>query len=175
MRNERKHGEYNLTMFDDFHVGRREVHAMVEIPHTHTGYGSGPIELGNDRAIEEGLVDTESMRLVRHGMALGGSWVAIVDNYTEEQFAELEELVTGLEDYPTLSDDHHHQADEDMKLDFIRMELSYEDAELEVDVLNAIYELSLLFVHEGDGHYFITEDDFGAALQHAKQQEVAAV
>lgn len=175
MRNERKHDEYDLTMFDGFHVGRREVYTMVEIPHTHTGYGSGPIESGNDRAIKEGVVDTESMRLVRHGMALGGSWVAIVDEYTEEQFEELEELVASLVDYPILSDDHYHQADEEMKLDFIRMELSYEDADLEADVLNAIHELGLLLEHEGDGHYYISEDDFGAALQYAKQQEVAAV
>lgn len=171
MRYERKHNEYDLTMFEDFHVGRREVCTMVEIPRTNIGYGSGPVELGNCRAIEEGIIDAESMNLVQHGAGLGLSWVAIVDEYTEEQLAELEELVMSLEEYGVVSDDHYHKADEDMKLDFIGMELSYEDSELESEVLNAIHELSLLFEHEGDGYYFISDADFQAAVQHAKEKK----
>ena len=155
--------EYGLDVYYD----RHEEYHYVIIPHTYTGWGSGTLERANNLALGQDAERCGQMNIDDMYDGLGTGLVAIVDNYTDDQWALLEELVTDLEDYPIYDDILFTDIEGESQVEAIDRMLPY-DADVEADaVLNAIFELGLYFVEEEGENWYISEQDLNAAIQYA--------
>lgn len=137
---------------------------VVEIPHTSIGYFSDAVDESNHFTIENddnlvGRLNLETMY---------GYWVAIVDDYTDDQFDELNGLLEQLGDYPILDESLWSEIDQRMaieSLEYIRTD--DRDDVSDDDVMQAIHELGLEYYHEGEGNYHIEESDLARAVEYA--------
>lgn len=158
-----ENNEYGLDVYFDRH---KEQH-YVAIPHTHTGWGSGTLERANNLALGQdadrcGQMNIDDMYDVS-GTFLG----AIVDNYTDEQWELLEELLEILMFRDPYDEQLFHEIVHESQLEAIDSMLPY-DAEVEAEaVLHAIFELGLYFVEEEGENWYITEQDLNHAIQYA--------
>lgn len=158
-----ENNEIGLDVYFDRH---KEQH-YVEIPHTHTGWGSGTIERANNIALGRDSERCGQMNIDEQSDVSGSQLVAIVDNYTSEQWELLAELITELEDYPIYDDILFTGIEGESQLEAIDRMLPY-DAEVEAEaVLHAIFELGLYFVEEEGENWYITEQDLSHAIQYA--------
>lgn len=158
-----ENNEFGLDVYFDRH---KEQH-YVPIPHTHTGWGSGTIERANNLALSEDVERCGQLNIDEQFDASGTQLVAIVDNYTSEQWELLAELITELEEYPVYDEELFHEVEYASQLEAIDSMLPY-DAEVEAEaVQQAIFELGLYFVEEEGENWFITEQDLSHAIQYA--------
>ena len=161
-----KYVENNEFGLDVYYDRYKEYH-YVDIPHTHTGWGSGTLERANNLALGQDAERCGQMNIDDMYDASGTFLGAIVDGYTDEQWELLEELVTELEDYPIYDDTLFTDIERDSQLEAIDRMLPY-DAEVEPEaVLYAIHELGLYFVEEEGESWYISEQDLNAAIQYA--------
>ena len=155
--------DYGLDVYYD----RYKEYHYVDIPHTHTGWGSGTLERANNLALGQDAERCGQMNIDDMYDASGTFLGAIVDGYTDDQWELLEELVTELEDYPIYDDTLFTDIERESQLQAITDMLPY-DADVEPEaVLYAIHELGLYFVEEEGENWFITEQDLNAAIQYA--------
>lgn len=175
MRNrEYQHPEYDLTIVEYSLYGPRGVEEFVEIPHTHTGYGASAIELSNDRYLESDTEMWGRLNIDNHGTMF---WYANVLDYTAEQWEELEELVTGLTDYPLLCDQTHSEVEQELIYEYVEWALPHDTDVTADEFLDASLELDIYVEPDGDT-YYISEEDFDEVLKYAeemKKRELAAV
>ena len=158
-----ENNEYGLDVYQD----RLKGVTFVEIPLTHVGYGSGTLERANNLALGQDAERCGQMNIDDMHDASGTFLAAIVDNYTDEQWELLEELVTELEYYPIYDDTLFTDIERESQLEAIDHMLPYDtDVEAEA-VLYAIFELGLYFVEEDGENWFISEQDLNAAIQYA--------
>ena len=158
-----ENNEFGLDVYFDLH----KEHYYVEIPHTHTGWGSGTLERANNLALGQDAERCGQMNIDDMYDGSGTQLVAIVDNYTDDQWELLEELVTNLEDYPIYDDILFTDIEGESQLEAIDHMLPY-DAEVEPSaVLYAIFELGVLFEEEEGENWYISEQDLNAAIQYA--------
>ena len=158
-----ENNEFGLDVYRD----RLKDVTFVEIPHTHTGYGSGTLERANNLALGQDAERCGQMNIDDMFDDSGTFLGAIVDNYTDEQWELLEELVTDLEDYPIYDDILFTDIEGESQIEAIDRMLPY-DADVEAEaVLYAIHELGLYFVEEEGEIWYITEQDLNAAIQYA--------
>ena len=158
-----ENNEYGLDVYYD----RHEEYHYVLIPHTHVGWGSGTLERANNLALGQDAERCGQMNIDDMYDGSGTGLVAIVDNYTDDQWELLEELVTDLEDYPFYDDILFYEIERESQLEAIKDMLPY-DAEVAPEaVLNAIFELGVLFEEEDGENWFISEQDLNAAIQYA--------
>lgn len=171
---EYQHPEYDLTIVERCNFGPRDVDEFVEIPHTHTGYGASAVELSNDRYLESDSEMIGRLNLDNHGTMF---WYANVRDYTDEQWEELEELVTGLNDYLLLCDETHSEVEQELMYEYVKDALPYDTDVTADDFFFASLELGIYVEPDGDT-FFITEEDFAEVLKFAeelKKEELATV
>ena len=161
-----RYEDYPMIESTNRYVPNLRDHAeVVEIPYTSIGYYSDAIDESNHATIESddnlvGRLNLETMH---------GYWVAIIDGYTDEQFDELNDLIAQLRDYPILDESLWSEIDQRMALEALSW-LRTDDYKHDVsdeEVYYAIHELGFDYVHEGDGSYYITEEDLDAAVKYA--------
>ena len=158
-----ENNEFGLDVYYD----RYKEHHYVAIPHTHVGWGSGTLERANNLALGQDAERCGQMNIDDMHDASGTFLVAIVDNYTDDQWELLEELVTDLEDYPIYDDILFTDIEGESQIEAIDRMLPY-DAEVEPSaVLESIHMLDLYFVEEEGENWYITEQDLNAAIQYA--------
>ena len=158
-----ENNEFGLDVYRD----RLKDVTFVEIPHTHTGWGSGTLERANNLALGQDAERCGQMNIDDMFDASGTFLGAIVDGYTDDQWELLEELVTELEYYPIYDDILFTDIERESQLEAIDHMLPYDtDVEAEA-VLYAIFELGLYFVEEEGENWYITEQDLNAAIQYA--------
>ena len=158
-----ENNEYGLDIYYD----RHEEYHYVLIPHTHTGWGSGTLERANNLALGQDAEWCGQMNIDDQYDGSGTGLVAIVDNYTDDQWELLEELVTDLEDYPIYDEETYYELEYESQLEAIKDMLPY-NADVEADaVLNAIFEVDLYFVEEEGENWYISEQDLNDAIQYA--------
>lgn len=167
MHKEYQHPEYDLTIVERSHYGPRGVEEFVEIPHTHTGYGASAIELSNDRYLESDTEMWGRLNIDNHGAMF---WYANVRDYTTEQWEELEELVTGLNDYPLLCDQTHSEVDQELRELYIQDCLPYDTDVTADEFLDASIELEIDVEPDGDS-YYMSEEDFDEVLKYAEEMK----
>ena len=167
-----RYENYPMVESSNRYVPNLRDHAeVVEIPYTSIGHYSDAIDESNHFTIESddnlvGRLNLETMY---------GYWVAIIDGYTDEQFDELNDLIEQLRDYPILDESLWSETEQRMSLEALSlMRTDDQDDVSDDDVLYAIHELGLLFEHEGDGHYYISEEDLNAAVEYAAENQQAA-
>lgn len=158
-----ENNEYGLDVYFD----RYKEHHYVDIPHTHTGWGSGTLERANNLALGQDTERCGQMNIDDMYDVSGTFLAAIVDNYTSEQWELLEELVAGLSEYAIYDETLYYEIEHESQLEAIDRMLPY-DAEVEAEaVLQAIFELGVLFEEEEGENWYITEQDLNAAIQYA--------
>lgn len=159
-----ENNEFGLDVYFD----RHKEHYYVEIPHTHVGWGSGTLERANNLALGQDADRCGQMNIVDMYDVSGTQLVAIVDNYTSEQWELLEELLETLMFRDPYDDTLFYEFEHESQLEAIDRMLPY-DAEVEAEaVLYAIFELGVLFEEEEEGeNWYITEQDLNAAIQYA--------
>lgn len=163
-----ENNEYGLDVYRD----RLKDVTFVEIPHTHTGYGSGTLERANNLALGQDADRCGQMNIDDMFDDSGTFLGAIVDGYTDEQWELLEELVAGLSeyaiyDYAIYDEETYREVVYESQLESINYMLPY-DTDIEPEsVLTAIFELGLYFVEEEGENWYITEQDLNAAIQYA--------
>ena len=158
-----ENNEFGLDVYYD----RHEEYHYVIIPHTYVGWGSGTLERANNLALGQDAERCGQMNIDDMYDGLGTGLVAFVDNYTDDQWELLEELVTDLEDYPFYDETLYYEIERESQLEAIKDMLPY-DAEVEPSaVLYAIFELGVLFEEEEGENWYISEQDLNAAIQYA--------
>ena len=155
--------EYGLDVYYDRY---KEV-TFVEIPHTHVGWGSMVLHKANNKALGQDAERCGQMNIDDMHDASGTGLVAIVDNYTDDQWELLEELLTDLSDYHIYDESIYYELEYESQLEAVTDMLPY-DAEVEPEaVLYAIHMLGLYFVEEVGENWYISEQDLNAAIQYA--------
>lgn len=155
--------EYGLDVYRD---RLRDV-TYVEIPHTHVGYGSMVLHKANNRAIGQDAERCGQMNIDDMFDASGTYLAAIVDDYTDEQWELLAELVATLNDYAIYDEFIYYELEHESQLDAVSAMLDGDEVEPSA-VLQAIFELGIYFEEEEGESWYITEDD----LKHAKQYAI---
>lgn len=156
----------------DVYYDRVKGHYYVEVPYSFVGYGENSNSISNYHSI---LGDTErvgQMDLDSLSQPMGSCVVAIVDDYTDEQWELLIELIEGLIDYPVYDELHYLDLQDGMMLEFIQETLYYDYPDEEVlagDVLNALLDNGNIPEEEENGTFYIHQDDFDAAVNAAKE------
>lgn len=158
-----ENNEFGLDVYFD----RYKEHYYVAIPHTHTGWGSGTLERANNLALSEDAERCGQMNINDAYNVSGTYLVAIVDNYTDEQWELLEELLETLMFRDPYDEQLFHEIESESQMEAIKDMLPY-DTDIEPSaVLESIHMLDLYFVEEEGENWYISEDDFKVALQHA--------
>lgn len=158
-----ENNEYGLDVYQDRH---KDV-TFVEIPHTHVGWGSGTLERANNLALSEDAERCGQMNIDDQYDVSGTGLVAIVDNYTDDQWELLEELLETLMFRDPYDEQLFHEIVHESQLEAIDRMLPY-DADVEAEaVLYAIHELGVLFEEEEGENWYISEQDLNAAIQYA--------
>ena len=158
-----ENNEFGLDVYFD----RLNDYHYVEIPYTHTGWGSGTLERANNLALGQDVERCGQMNINDQYDVSGTFLGAIVDNYTSEQWELLEELVAGLSEYAIYDETLYYEIESESQLEAIDHMLPY-DAEVEPRaVQQAIFEVGLYFVEEEGENWFITEQDLSHAIQYA--------
>lgn len=155
--------EYGLDVYQDRHKGV----TFVEIPHTHVGWGSGTLERANNLALGQDAERCGQMNIDDMYDVSGTGLVAIVDNYTDDQWELLEELLETLMFRDPYDEQLFQDIESESQIEAIKDMLPYDtDVEPEA-VLYAIHDLGVLFEEEDGENWFISEVDFNAAIQYA--------
>ena len=158
-----ENNEFGLDVYYD----RHEEYHYVIIPHTHVGWGSGTLERANNKALGQDAERCGQMNIDDMLDVSGTFLAAIVDNYTDEQWELLSELVYNLNEYPLYDETLYYEIVHESQLEAIDRMLPY-DADVEPEaVLYAIFELGLYFVEEVGETWYISEQDLNAAIQYA--------
>ena len=155
--------EYGLDVYYD----RYKEHHYVAIPHTHTGWGSGTLERANNLALGQDAERCGQMNIDDMHDASGTFLAAIVDNYTDDQWELLEELLTDLSDYHIYDESIYYELEHESQLEAVTDMLPYDSDVGPEAVLESIHELELYFVEEEGENWFISEQDLNAAIQYA--------
>ena len=158
-----ENNEFGLDVYRD----RLKDVTFVEIPHTHTGYGSGTLERANNLALGQDAERCGQMNIDDMYDASGTFLGAIVDGYTDEQWELLAELVEDLNEYSIYDETLYLDLEYESQLDAVTDMLDYNDEVEPEAVLSAIFELGLYFVEEEGEIWYITEHDLNAAIQYA--------
>lgn len=167
MHKEYQHPEYDLTIVEDSLYGPRGVEEFVEIPHTHTGWGVSAIELSNDRYLESDREMLGRLNLDNHDTMF---WYAIVRDYTDEQWEELEELVADLNNYPLLCEQTHSEVEQELMHEYVERALPYDTDVTADEFLDASIELEIDVEPDGDS-YYMSEEDFDEVLKYAEEMK----
>lgn len=158
-----ENNEYGLDVYYD----RHEDVTFVGIPHTHVGWGSGTLERANNLALSEDAERCGQMNIDDVFDVSGTQLVAIVDNYTSEQWELLEELLEALMFHDPYDEQLFHEIVHESQLEAIKYMMPYDtDVEPEL-VLESIHMLDLYFVEEEGESWYISEQDLNAAIQDA--------
>ena len=178
MRKFTKHEGYPWVESSSEYVsGIDRIAEIVQIPHNHVGPMQDAVSLSNYRAIEEDDNLIGRLNLDTYGGIFGNVWIAVIDDYTEEQFEELNDLIEQLTNYPLLDESLWAEIDHRMateSLEYMRTD-DYENVSND-DVMLAIFELGFEIYHEGEGHYHIEDDELAQAVEYAaERQELATV
>ena len=178
MRKPNKHEGYPwIESSSEYVSGIERIAEIAVIPNNHVGYAEDAVSVSNYRTIEDDSDLIGRLNLVAYGALFGNVWVAVIDDYTDEQFEELNEFIEELTNYPLLDESLWSEIDNEMafeSLSYLRDD-DRDDVSDEL-VMAAIHELGLEIYHEGEGHYHIEESELAQAVEYAaKQQELAAV
>lgn len=151
----------------------------LELPLAYRGYQDTVLMRSNYDAIERDAELVERLNLVDHfDGGFGSFWLAVVDDYTDEQAEELLELATWLREYgEPLDNDAYHDMLNEAELDEVE-DLLNTLAQAEewdgrlgdvtaADVVAAMGEVGVGLIEEQGGYFYIHHDDFGAAVEHA--------
>lgn len=157
----------------------RETVMTLELPLAYRGYQDTVLMRSNYDAIERDAELVERLNLVDHfDGGFGSFWLAVVDDYTDEQAEELLELATWLREYgEPLDNDAYHDMLNEAELDEVE-DLLNTLAQAEewdgrlgdvtaADVVAAMGEVGVGLIEEQGGYFYIHHDDFGAAVEHA--------
>ena len=158
-----ENNEYGLDVYRD----RLKDVTFVEIPNTHTGYGSRVLDKANNRALGQDADRCGQMNIDDMFDDSGTFLGAIVDGYTDEQWELLAELVEDLNEYSIYDETLYLDLEYESQLDAVTDMLDYNDEVEPEAVLSAIFELGLYFVEEEGEIWYITEQDLNAAIQYA--------
>lgn len=156
--------EFGLDVYRD----RLKDVTFVEIPHTHTGYGSRVLDKANNVALGQDAERCGQMNIDDITDDSGTFLAAIVDGYTDEQWALLDELVSDLNEYSIYDESLFYELEHESQLEAVTDMLDYDDEVEPSAVLQAIFELGIYFVEEEGEIWYITEHD----LNHAKQYAI---
>lgn len=178
MRKFTQHEDYPwIESSSEYVSGLRQIAEIVIIPNNHVGYAEDAVSVSNYRTIEDDSDLIGRLNLVTSGAIFGNVWVAVIDDYTDEQFEELNDFIEKLTNYPLLDESLWSEIDQEMALEalsYLRDD-DHDDVSDEL-VMAAIHELGFEVYHEGEGNYHIDESDLSQAVEYAaKQQELAAV
>lgn len=158
-----ENNEYGLDVYYD----RYEEHHYVIIPHTYVGWGSGTLERANNLALGQDAERCGQMNIDDMYDVSGTGLVAIVDNYTDEQWELLEELHETLMFRGPYDEQLFLEIVYESQMEAIEYMLPY-DSDIEPEsVLESIHELGVLFEEEEEENWYISEQDLNAAIQYA--------
>lgn len=139
------------------------------IPRAYTGYGEDTVSVANSKAIESDKDMQESLGLVKLFESVSHGWYAKLDSMSDDKDGELDELLSSLMEYSILDDDLYFEVLETEQLNWIAREIEEDDGVEPSDVLDAIHDLGMNLIEDGENFtFYITESEFGLALEHAK-------
>ena len=175
MRKPTQHDGYPwVESTSEYVSGIRRIAEVVVIPNNHVGHAQDAVSVSNYRAIEDDSDLIGRLNLVVYGGIFGNLWVAVIDDYTDEQFEELNEFIEDLTNYPLLDESLWSEIDMEMafeSLSYLRDD-DHDDVSDEL-VMAAIHELGFEVYHEGEGHYHIDESELSQAVEYAAKQLAA--